>query len=458
MVQLQILNKILLSKDFSIIRNNDITVDFFDPPYDTYFRYINEHYEQYGNVPDKETFLSKFNEFDLVQVTESDNALVDLLFEEHTFNILVNVVQTVANKAQDNSIAAVEYLKAQLPNLNTRTTRTYVDIIKQAENRLKEVEDKVNSEKAWFIPTGFPELDNVVNGWSRGEEYVVIFARTGQGKSWILVKAAQHAWEIGYNVGYISPEMSPNRIGYRFDTHNNHFSNNELLSGRVDIQAYRDYITSLKQKENKFIVAIPNDFNKRITVSKLRNFVKDNSLDMLCIDGITYLSDERAKDRDNKTTSLTNISEDLMLLSVELQIPILVVVQSNRGGVRAEEERGTPELENIRDSDGIAQNATKVISLRQTGPGLEMGIKKNRDGSTNVKLVYTWDIDTGIFTYIPGENDVNTIRVTSHSANNSSNGSSNNRGNSQSRRTNNDNSLTNVQPERKVFADVTSPF
>ena len=147
-----------------------------------------------------------------------------------------------------------------------------------------------------------------------------------------------------------------------------------------------------------------------------------------------------------------------MLLSVELQIPILVVVQSNRGGVRGEEERGTPELENIRDSDGIAQNATKVISLRQTGPGLEMGIKKNRDGSTNVKLVYTWDIDTGIFTYIPGENDVNTIRVTSHSANNSSNGSSNNRGNSQGRRTNNDNSLANVQPERKVFADVTSPF
>jgi len=144
-----------------------------------------------------------------------------------------------------------------------------------------------------------------------------------------------------------------------------------------------------------------------------------------------------------------------MLLSVELQIPILVVVQSNREGARNDEERGTPELENIRDSDGISHNATKVISLRQTGPGLEMGIKKNRDGSTNVRLVYTWDIDTGIYTYIPGENDVNGIRVSSHT---SSNENTTNRRNSVNRNSNNNNSLANIQPERKVFADVTSPF
>ena len=150
---------------------------------------------------------------------------------------------------------------------------------------------------------------------------------------------------------------------------------------------------------------------------------------------------------------------ELLAVIVVLAILMLVAVQNifpMIANARANSFIST--VENIRDSDGIAQNATKVISLRQTGPGLEMGIKKNRDGSTNVKLVYTWDIDTGIFTYIPGENDVNTIRVTSHSANNSSNGSSNNRGNSQGRRTNNDNSLANVQPERKVFADVTSPF
>jgi replicative DNA helicase len=81
MVQLQILNKVLLSKDISLIRNNDITSDMFAPPYNNYCDFILNHFEQYGNVPDKETFLSKFPDFQLVQVTESNNALLDLFFE-----------------------------------------------------------------------------------------------------------------------------------------------------------------------------------------------------------------------------------------------------------------------------------------------------------------------------------------------------------------------------------------
>ena len=61
---------------------------------------------------------------------------------------------------------------------------------------------------------------------------------------------------------------------------------------------------------------------------------------------------KRYKKGDNKTISLINISEDLMALSIELGIPILVVVQSTRGGVKNADSEGTPELENIRDSDG----------------------------------------------------------------------------------------------------------
>ena len=449
MVQLQIINKVLLSKDISLVRNNDITADMFAPPYDTYLRFIINHYDTYGNVPDKETFLNKFNDFDFVQVTESNNALLDAFFEEQLYNNLVQVVNVVANKATDNSNDAVDYLKSQLPKLTVRTSKTYVNIIEQAQRRYEEVEAKANSNGDCFIPTGFPELDNAINGWARGEEFVVFFARTGQGKSWTLVKSATHAWEVGYNVGYVSPEMSSNRIGYRFDTNYNHFSNADLLSGRIDLTTYKEYINEIADKPGKFIVAVPEDFNKRITVSKLRTFVKDENLDLLCIDGIRYLSDERGNNRDNMTTSLTNISEDLMSLSRELSIPVLVVVQANRNGVKEDTDRGTPELDSIRDSDGISHNATKVISLRQTGPGLEMGIKKNRDGATNVRLVYTWDIDTGIFTYIPGEDDVNSVPVRGKTTNNS---------NSNTYKKSNDNHLANIQPERKVFTDVTSPF
>ena len=203
-------------------------------------------------------------------------------------------------------------------------------------------------------------------------------------------------------MGYISPEMSPDRIGYRFDTVNKNFSNRNLMWGREE-EGYEQYIAELDGKP--FIVATPQDFQKKITVSKLKHFCQSHKLDILAIDGITYLTDERYRKGDSKTTTLTNISEDLHGLSLELGIPVLVAVQSNRGGVRGRDEDGTPELENIRDSDGIAQKATKVIALRQTGAGLEFGIKKHRDGEMGGKLLYFWNIDKGEFTYIPSEGD-----------------------------------------------------
>lgn len=94
-----------------------------------------------------------------------------------------------------------------------------------------------------------------------------------------------------------------------------------------------------------------------------------------------------------------------MSLSMELKIPILVVVQANRQGV-SEKEEGTPELETIRDSDGISHNASKVISIRQLVDNvLELGIKKQRFGPVGGKLKYAWNIDKGEFVYIPSEDD-----------------------------------------------------
>lgn len=403
MVTLQVLNKILNTGDMQIVNKNGLTDEYFIG-YENEFNFIADHYNKYGKVPDKATFLDNFNEFNFVEVAESDRYLLETLYEEHLYYKSVEVVQNVAELLKTNSNDAVEYLHAQLPSLQPNNTCEGTDIIGCADERYQIYLDKQNSDNKWYITTGFEELDLVLNGWAKGEELAVIYARTGHGKSWTLAKTLSHAWKLGNKVGYISPEMSPTRIGYRVDTLLKNFSNTSLVWGRKE-DGYEEYIKDLAKQENPFIVANPIDFNKKITITKLKHFCKSNELDILGIDGITYLTDERAKRGDNKTISLTNISEDLMSLSIELGIPILVVVQSNRGGVMGKDEDGTPELENIRDSDGIAQNATKVIALRQTGAGLEFGIKKHRDGISGGKLIYYWDIDKGEFSYIPSNED-----------------------------------------------------
>lgn len=405
MVQLQFINYVLASKDINIIRDNNITPEYF-LEYEDEINFILDHYSQYKQVPDLETFINKFQDFESLNVTDSPRYLVDALREEYLYSKTVPVIKHAAELLKADANEASRYLQSEIVNIAPNYTTPYVDII-HSDNRVKVFEDKSLNADKWFIETGFKELDDIVMGWQKGEELVVIFARTGQGKSWVLVKSMQHAWMMGNNVGYISPEMTADKIGYRFDTVNHNFSNKALLRGDVSavtVEEYRQYNDKLSNSKSKFLVSTPLDFNKKVTVSKLRTFVEANKLDVLAIDGITYLTDERYKRGDNKTTTLTNISEDLMQLSVELKIPVLVVVQSNRGGV-TEDENATPELENIRDSDGISHNATKVISLRQKEQGLLMEIKKNRDGMMGDKLTYLWNIDVGEFEWIPSNSD-----------------------------------------------------
>ena len=398
MVELQILSRVLKDKNASILTLNGITRDYFIT-YQEEYSYIMNHLNTYGNIPDKETFLSKFPNFAIVEVTESDAYLVETFNEEHLYSLTVPVINKLAEIIQTDSRAAVEYLQSQLPMLTQNNVVIGKDIISSAVERLTEWQERKANKDKFCIPTGFKELDEITGGWQRGEEFAVVFARTGQGKSWILIKTLEHAWRIGHRVGLIEPEMSTTKTGYRFDTLSAGFSNTSLMRGQEEPE-YEQYIENLTKNDIPFFVATPKDFRRNITVSKLRSFVESNKLDVLGIDGISYLKDERKQPGDNRTTALTNISEDLMDLSIDLKIPIIVVCQSNREG--AKEEEG-PDLENIRDSDGIAYNASTVIAVRQKGPGVELALRKNRNGRNGDKLTYLWDIDKGQFNYIPSD-------------------------------------------------------
>lgn len=402
MVEMQVISRVLKDKNLSLLTLNNITDDYFIT-YQSEYEFIKNHVQNYGNVPDKETFLAKFPDFTIVEVSESDKYLIDTFNEEHLYAKAVPVVNKIAELMQTDSNAAIEYLNSQLDSLKVRSAVMGTDIISQARKRYEEYEEmKANPEK-FQISSGFDQLDRIIGGWRRGEELVVIFARTGQGKSWILIKSLQHAWRQGYRVGLIEPEMSDVKTGYRFDTLYGHLSNRSMVRGE-ELPGYGEYIDTLEKQETPFFVVSPKEFNRRITVSKLRSFVETNNIDILGIDGISYLTDERMKRGDNRTTQLTNISEDLMDLSIELKVPIIVIAQSNREGAN---EDSAPGLENIRDSDGIAYNCSIAISARQKDEKMELNVRKNRNGVTGDKISYLWDIDTGKFVFVENEDDEN---------------------------------------------------
>jgi len=98
-----------------------------------------------------------------------------------------------------------------------------------------------------------------------------------------------------------------------------------------------------------------------------------------------------------------------MSLSIEMGIPIIEVVQANRVGARDKDgdvNTDAPEIDTIRGSDGISHNASRILSVvhnrttKGSAGSLTMYLNKNRYGQDGNKLIYTYDINTGTFTYV----------------------------------------------------------
>ena len=94
LVQLQVLNYIISHRDFSIVINNNLDASFFSN-FSAEFKFLYEHYKQYGQTPDIETFLKAFPDFEVLQVNESTDYLLSELYKEKNQTFLVTTFNQV---------------------------------------------------------------------------------------------------------------------------------------------------------------------------------------------------------------------------------------------------------------------------------------------------------------------------------------------------------------------------
>ena len=405
----QILNKILQDKSLSIIFENNLERDYF-PTYSSEYDFIVDHYRQYDQVPDKTTVLDHFPTFPIYEISESVDYLINSIQENYLFSKMAPVIKGAHDKSKENANEALEYMTSQVNDLQILRSAPAVDLTKEgADQRYQEyILRRDNPEKA-IIPTGFKELDSIVNGWERGEELVTVLARSNQGKSWLLTTFGAYAWLANYKVGIYSGEMSTSKVGYRFDTIVGNISNKALVRGYAEEQpAYLEHITRLKNNPNSFKAVTRKELGGRATVPKLVGFIEKYELDMLIIDQFSLMDDYRARRNDDLRFQLAHISEDLFNLSCKYKIPILAASQANRAGAKknSEDDGSPPELEHIAESDAIGQNSSKIVSMRQKDGAMEMQVRKNRESPLGEKLTYTWNIDRGEYLFVPSGNEI----------------------------------------------------
>ena len=399
MIQLQVLNRVLQARDSSLLLVNNFSEEFFSD-YLPEYRYIKSHQDKYGDVPDSATFLNSFPSFDYIEVKENTQYLVDELVRDRNKRKLASVFNTVKALVEENKTdeALAVYLNMSNEMAQAISLQS-VDIVKDT-TRYQAYVDRSKDYNKFYVKTGFAELDAIIGGWERQEELVTIVARTNQGKSWVLLKCAASAADQDLRIGIYSGEMSERKVGYRFDTLVSHISNSSMLRGKVDIQnEYKQYLDSLDTRFKGCVkVLTPAMINGPATVTALRAFIEKEKLDILFIDQHSLLEDDR-KAR-NPVDRAANISRDLKNLQVLKKIPIISVSQQNRQST----ENGVSSA-NVAQSDRISQDSTLLLFLEQKDNVMTLNLVKSRDSINGKKLSYAIDLDRGIFTYIPEENN-----------------------------------------------------
>lgn len=405
MIQLQCINRILNDKSDSFITVNNLNNSFFSD-YTQEFNFIINHLNTYGNIPDKTSFLTKFPNFDIIEVKETDQYLISELYKDKNKRALAktfNEIRELLSKGDVDNAMKLFSNASERVSQNIRINT--IDIITDKSRYDNYVERCENINSA-YVTTGFPEIDNLIGGWDRSEEYVTIVARPGIGKTWLALKIASAAALRGLNVGIYSGEMSVNKVAYRIDSLIGHISNKMITHGDIGVQnSYKKYLDTLGDKVKGHIhILTPSMIGGPAGVTELKGFIEREHLDMLCVDQHSLLSDDRHGKSAQERAA--NISGDIKNLQVMTQIPIITVSQQNR-----ESTDNGLDTRLISNADKIGQDSTIVIFVEQKDSVMTLTLAKVRDAETGKKFQYAIDLDKGIFRYLPDDSDANNMQA-----------------------------------------------
>jgi hypothetical protein len=124
---------VLDTQDSSLIVINNLNDEYFSD-YLGEFKYIKTHLDTYGNIPDKASFLSKFPNFDVLSVTESDSYLIDELYQDRNKRFLAKTFNNVRKLLNEGK---VDEAMSVYTNASNDMTRAVYEIDLESGNAVK---------------------------------------------------------------------------------------------------------------------------------------------------------------------------------------------------------------------------------------------------------------------------------------------------------------------------------
>jgi replicative DNA helicase len=354
-------------------------IDFLESKYfdNVSFKYIMENikelYSLYNNIPNYETLIQKI----MVENGKSQSATIHV----DTLKILQEMELTHHEYVRDTALnfCKQQNLRRELKKVQTiieeGNFEEYVKIeeiiqtalqvgvqSEEATDVFHDIESALEKDNRHPIPTGIVGIDNVLNGGLGKGELGVVLAPTGTGKTTILTKIANTAYNLGLNVLQIFFEDNKGEIKRKHYT---------IWSGIPSSeQPFRvnDVINRVEEVKNKSngslrLLKLPSD---GITISEIksimRKMISDGfNIDLLLIDYVDCISPERSNFGE-EWKGEGPIMRKLESMTGEFDIAIWTATQGNRESISAEVVTGNQMGGSIKK----AQIAHVIVSIAKT--------------------------------------------------------------------------------------------
>jgi replicative DNA helicase len=394
--QLQLLNQIIVDKEFA-----QSIVDVLEPTYfdNKYFRIIvqmvREYYGKYQSTPTFET---------LEQITKAE------ISQELVLKIILDTLKQIQEAPFDGSVfvqeKALKFCKQQelqkaMDKAQKIITQGDFESYDQVESMVREalqvgeretglldvfngLDDVLNDDYRHPIPMGIAGIDRLLKGGLAKGEIGVILAPTGVGKTTLMTKIANSAFNQGYNVLQIFFEDNVKIIQRKHFTLWTGIEPDNLSLMKEDVM---DRVQEIQNTmENRLILKkLPSD---TMTMNQIKNQVRKMiadgiKIDMITLDYIDCVVPDNLKNDEWKAEG--SVMRHFEAMCHELNIAGWTATQGNRSSISSE----VVTTDQMGGSIKKAQVGHVIISVAKTLQQKEMklatiAITKSRLGQDGI--------------------------------------------------------------------------
>ncbi len=406
-VELNLLSNIIRDGDLSTLRRSGFNAALLQTEEAReMFRWLSDAYtnpQAPGTVPSLDRVRRHFPEFDYCPTRDPIDSLAKEVINNNVkagVRTLVEEMDELLEEGEDPQVILGAYMP-QMRELSLQGGDSKHLLMSAAAKVLREDYERMQEAGGLTgIPFPWAPLNKATAGM-QDEDFIVIYARPKQMKTWCALAIAVYAYMSGYRVLVYSKEMSDKIMTRRAASIIAEVDYEEVKSGTLsakDEEKFFDTLEALEEWEkagaktggHKAAMTFLSDRKlssgtKGATVDILSAEAERFGADLIIVDGFYLMRDGRTNQRSREWKQVSNISSDLKAMAQALQVPVIGTTQANRGASKTMGD----DTDEVGYADAIGQDTDllmRVFKARnlQTGkPKIMFTFPGTRDAVLN---------------------------------------------------------------------------